>query len=126
MGKEESHLSKNQSIYNRFRFAWNGLCSTFKNENSFKTEVILAVIASVVLFYLRADAIWWAIFLILMSSIMALELINTALENTLDRLHPERHPQVGLAKDCAAAAIFFMSVTSVVIFFIFLYEKFGT
>lgn len=117
-------MSKNQSIYHRFRFAWNGLSSTFKNEKSFKTEAALAVVATIILFFLHAGPLWWAIFLILMSSIMALELVNTALENTLDRLHPERHEQIGLAKDCAAAAIFLMCVVSVIVFFIFLFEKF--
>lgn len=125
MGEKELLLSKNQSLYNRFRFAWNGLCSTFKQENSFKTEVALAVVASIVLFFLKAEPIWWAIFLILMSSILALELVNTAIENSLDRLHPEQHPQIGLAKDCAAAAIFLMCVVSGAVFLIFLYEKFS-
>jgi undecaprenol kinase len=124
MVKKELLLSKNQSLYKRFLFAWNGLRSTFKQENSFKTEVALAVVASLILFFLKAEAIWWAIFLVLMASILALELVNTALENTLDRIHPEHHEQIGLAKDCAAAAIFLMSVTSVIIFIIFLYEKF--
>lgn len=123
--KGDYHLQKNQSFYNRFLFAWNGLRSTFKQENSFKTEVVLAIVASIILFFLKAEPIWWAIFLILMSSIMALELVNTAIENTLDRLHPEHNPQIGLAKDCAAAAIFLMCVISVVVFFIFLYEKFN-
>lgn len=118
-------MSKNQNIYNRFRFALNGLTSSFKQERSFRTEVVLGVIATIVLAYLHATPMWWAIFLILMSSILALELINTALENTLDRLHPERHEQIGLAKDCAAAAIFIMCVVSVLVFFIFLYEKFN-
>lgn len=118
-------MSKNQSLYNRFRFALNGLCSTFKQENSFKTEVALAIVASIILIFLKAEPIWWAIFFILMSSIMALELVNTAIENALDRLHPERHEQIGLAKDCAAAAIFLMCVVSVAVFLIFLYEKFS-
>lgn len=118
-------MSKNQSLYKRFQFAWNGLRSTFKQENSFKTEVALAVVATIILYFLKAEPIWWVIFLILMGSILALELVNTAIENSLDRLHPEHNEQIGLAKDCAAAAIFLMCVISVIVFFIFLYEKFS-
>ncbi len=117
-------MSKNQSFYRRFRFAWNGLCSTFKQENSFKTEVAFAILAIIILFFFKAEPVWWAIFLILITVIMALELVNTAIENTLDHLHPGRHQQIGLAKDCAAAAIFLMCVVSVIVFLIFLYEKF--
>lgn len=118
-------MSKNQHLYKRFLFALNGLQSTFKKENSFKTEVFLAFIASGILFYLHAEPIWWAVFLILMSSILALELMNTAIENALDHLHPEHHTMIGLAKDCAAAAIFLMCVVSIIVFLIFLSEKFN-
>jgi diacylglycerol kinase (ATP) len=32
--------------------------------------------------------------------------MNSALEVAIDRLHPERHPAIGMAKDMAAGAVF--------------------
>jgi diacylglycerol kinase (ATP) len=36
---------------------------------------------------------------------MAAELLNTAIEELADHLHPELHPRIRLVKDCAAAGV---------------------
>ena len=45
----------------------------------------------------------------------AAELLNTALEHLADRLHPEQHPTIQAAKDCAAAAVLVASLAAVLI-----------
>lgn len=37
--------------------------------------------------------------------VLGLELLNSAIEATLDLLHPEKHPLVKYAKDAAAGAV---------------------
>ena len=37
--------------------------------------------------------------------VLVAELVNTAIENVCDALHPSRHPLIGAAKDCASAAV---------------------
>ncbi len=41
--------------------------------------------------------------------------MNTALEHLADRLHPELHPSIRAAKDCAAAAVLIASIAAVLI-----------
>jgi len=41
---------------------------------------------------------------------LAAELANTAVERLADRLHPERHPEIKLVKDCLAAAVLVASL----------------
>jgi len=65
----------------------------------------------------------WEILLLALSFLLILmaELVNTAIERALERLHPERHELIGLSKDAASAAVFvailfgFVVVGSVVI-----------
>jgi diacylglycerol kinase (ATP) len=48
--------------------------------------------------------------------VLGAELINTALERVLDRLHPDHHPVVKIAKDCAAGAVLVSSVAALGVF----------
>ena len=63
---------------------------------------------------------WWAIFALLIGSILAAELVNTAIEELLDHIHPEIHPVIGRAKDLAAGAVLTLSTVAVIIFGLFL------
>lgn len=83
-----------------------------------------AVAVLVVLFILRPAAAWWAIFILVIGAVLALELLNTSLEALIDRLHPERHESIRVAKDCAAAAVLIMSFVSVLLFAVFIWERF--
>ena len=47
--------------------------------------------------------------------ILALELINTAIEAAVDLTTTEIHPLAKIAKDCGSAASFVMSIVSIVI-----------
>ncbi|GFD78054.1 diacylglycerol kinase [Alteromonas sp. KUL156] len=86
-----------------------------KNEAAFKQEVGLAAVAFVIL------AFWSIPFLeraILMSSIFFIlfaEIINTAIEVTVDRIGTEFHALSGLAKDLASAGVFLSIVIACVL-----------
>jgi diacylglycerol kinase len=107
---------KNQTFLARAGFALAGIRSAFQRESSFRVQVAAAallVLASVVL---RPAAIWMAILLLCVALVLGAELINTALEALADGLHPEDAEFVGLAKDCAAAAVLIFSLSAVVVF----------
>lgn len=57
--------------------------------------------------------------------ILAAELFNTALEHTLDGLHPAKAEFVRLAKDSAAAAVMVLSFCSVIIFTLMLIKVYA-
>lgn len=115
---------KNQSLKDRFLFAINGIRSTWKKEKSFRTHSTWAVIAVISLFVLQPKPIWWALFLLLITCVLSAELVNTALENVVDRLHPEKHPSIGLAKDCAAGAVLVFALAAILIFIALLVDCF--
>ncbi|MCM2278927.1 MAG: diacylglycerol kinase [Oligoflexia bacterium] len=116
---------KNLPLHRRARFALNGLREAWRDESSFRLQSAagLGVIALAAL--LNAPPVWWAIFFLIISAILALELLNTALERLADRLHPELHAAIRTAKDCAAGGVLLLSIASVGIFIAFLVEEFG-
>jgi len=59
---------------------------------------------------LRPAPLWWALVALAVAVVLAAELANTALERLADRLHPEKHPEIKVAKDCMAAAVLVASL----------------
>jgi diacylglycerol kinase (ATP) len=104
---------KNQTFGMRLGFALAGVRFAFARERSFRTHVFLGAGALVALIALRPTPLWWALCLISGSAVYAAELFNTALEQILDRLHPEKHESIRAAKDCAAAAVLCFSLVAV-------------
>lgn len=106
---------KNRSFLQRLRFASQGIAVAWRLERSFRTQVLVAVAAAVVLVVLRPPAVWVLLCAMCAAAVLSAELFNTALEHALDRLAPEQHPSIAMAKDCAAAAVLVFSVVSVAV-----------
>ena len=111
---------KNLSFHLRARFAWQGIKAAWQNEMSFRTHCAATAFVVLVLLIKRPVAAWWAILLLTCAVVIAAELFNTALEQSLDLISPEPHPAVKLAKDCSAGAVLVLSVGAVCVFIAFL------
>lgn len=106
---------KNQPFQNRLRHAVEGIRSAFRIERSFRTQVLFAAGAAILLVLLRPKPVWWAMVALTVAMVLAAELFNSALEATVDRLHPEQDPTIGRAKDCAAGAVLVLSIAALVV-----------
>ena len=111
---------KNQPLNRRLCFALNGVAAALKNEKSFRLQSLATVGVLALLMWLKPTPVWWALLLMNCGMVLAAEMINTALEHTLDHLIPEHHPAVEIAKDTAAAAVLILSVTAVCVLAAFL------
>lgn len=103
---------KNQSFNARLGFAIAGLRAAWHSERSLRTQAYLAAMLLIVMLWLQPDALWWAVVGIMVTLVFAAELINTALEQLADHLHPEQHPKIKMVKDCAAGAVLILSIGS--------------
>ena len=111
---------KNRPLPQRFGFAVDGIRAAWKLEKSFRTQVVMAAGVAIVLAVFRASPTWWALIMTNISLVIGAELFNTALEQTLDVLHPTEHPGVKIAKDVSAGAVLVFSVVSVIVFICYL------
>lgn len=114
---------KNRPFFARFGFAMSGLREALVKEQSFRIQLVAAVLVIAVLFALRPTPVWWALFILVIGCVLSLEMINTALEAWIDRVHPEKNDSIRIAKDCAAGAVLIMSGVSIVLFCLFLWER---
>lgn len=97
------------------RFSLQGLRAAFGHELAFRQIVFLSA-AGMPLAAVIADTWAEAVLLVLPFFLsLIVELLNTAIENTVNRISLERHPLAKIAKDTASAAQFvaqlFIAVT---------------
>lgn len=77
---------------------------------------IAAAAAVIVLALLVPFPLWkWSILLLTIGIVLSLELLNTALENTVDLMTEQYHPLAEKAKDAAAAGVFIFTIIAVLI-----------
>jgi undecaprenol kinase len=111
---------KNRPFRERLMFALNGLGVGWRRESSIRTQTALALLAVIVLIVLRPPLVWWAIVALIISSVLAAELMNSAFEALVDHLHPERHPEIRVIKDVASGAVLLTSIGALVVGFLLL------
>ena len=82
-------------------------------ERSFRSQISLGLLALVVLAWMRPPALWCALSLLAAGLVLVAEMFNTALEQALDRLHPDQHEGIRIAKDCAAGAVLLATLVAI-------------
>ena len=93
----------------------NGLAGAFREEAAFRQELGLAVVVIPLGLWLGHGGVERALLIAPMLFILIVELLNSAIEATVDRIGFERHQLAGLAKDIGSAAVFmsFVLLTTV-------------
>ncbi len=114
---------KNRGFLTRLGFAGAGLAAAWRSERSFRAQVVIAVLLLPVMLWLQPALFWWVIVCIMAGLVLAAELFNTALEHLIDHLHPEIHPTIKIAKDCAAAAVLILSLVALVVAGLMIYAE---
>ena len=106
---------KNRSLLARIGFAVAGWRAAWARERSFRTQIGFAGLALLALLMLRPSPIWWALVALTCALVLALELINSALEGLIDLLHPEIHPEIKVIKDMLAGAVLAISCAALMV-----------
>ena len=117
---------KDSFLVNRLKsvkYAFKGAFLLITTESSIKIQFCIGIIMTILGFYYQLSATEWIIQILCIALILALEGINTAIEEIADFIHPEHHTKIGLIKDLAAGAVFIFAIAASVIGFIIYFPK---
>ncbi len=98
-----------------FVYAWDGIKAVLKTEHNTWIHLFLTTMAIVAGFFLKIERLEWMALLIVISFVWMAELFNTCLEKVMDFLSLEKHPQIKLIKDMAAAAVLIASLAAIAV-----------
>ena len=82
-----------------------GFRATWNNEEAFRQEVYLLVVAGPLGLWLGQDGMEKALLLGSLLLVLIVELLNTGIEVVVDRISFDRHELSGRAKDIGSAAV---------------------
>lgn len=103
-----------------FKYAFEGIITTIKEERNMFIHFLIAIIVVITGIYVRLSLNEWLICLLLFALVFSLELINTAIENTVDLVTTKKNKKAKIAKDAAAGAVLiaaiFASIIGIIIF----------
>lgn len=85
--------------------SFRGIRDAFKFESAFRQNVALSGVLLLFSFSLAQTVVEWLLLILPLLLLILVELINSAIENTVDRIGEERHILSGRAKDMGSAAV---------------------
>jgi diacylglycerol kinase (ATP) len=93
-------------LYDATLNSFRGFASAFKSEAAAREEIIALLLALPVGLWVAPNAAWYVSMIGVLLVLIAVELLNTAIEKLADHVALERNPKIGVLKDYGSAAVF--------------------
>ena len=106
---------KNQKFLQSLKNAINGIIYVIKTGRNFKIQLFFAFLAILMGFCLKISLLEFAILMITIFLVLAMECINTAIEKIVDMYTLEYNETAKIIKDIAAGSVTLMAMLSIII-----------
>ncbi len=108
----------------RFKHALNGIAHVFKNEQNFKIHFLTAIFVIAAGIFFKIDQTEWLIIIIAITSVITLELLNSAIEYLCNFLSPDYSDKIKNIKDASAGAVLISAIGAFIIGLVIFLPKF--
>lgn len=98
-----------------------GFAAAFRHEDAFRQEAVLAALMIPLALWLDVSAVGKAMMIASILLALIVELLNSAIEATVDRISLDRHHLAKRAKDLGSAAVFLALANVIVVWALVLY-----
>lgn len=97
-----------------FSFALHGIYRSIQDGANMRIHLAAAAAATFMGFIVHLTRVEWALLSITIFMVLAAEVINTAIERTVDFIGAKPHPLAKLAKDLAAGGVLLTAINAIV------------
>ena len=98
-----------------FVYAIHGIFSAFKTEQNLVIHTIALIINIILMIVLKLSVVECCLITIVITIVFALEMVNTALEYTVDMAMPQIHPLAKISKDVASGAVLVSAIGAAIV-----------
>lgn len=102
--------AKSKKIINSFKYAIQGIISSFKTERNMKIHIFIMVLVIIAGIILKINKYEWIICVVCFAIVIGGELFNTAIETVVDMVMPYKNEKAKLAKDISAGAVLVFAI----------------
>ncbi len=92
-------------LINAFGYSMDGFKAAYQNEDAVRMEVLMSVVLIPLALYLGHTGLDKAVMIACVVLVVIVELLNSAIEATVDRISLENHHLAKRAKDIGSAAV---------------------
>lgn len=100
-------------MWRALQWTMKGFAAAWRHEASFRLEAMLVVVVCPLGAWLGRGALEQLALIVPVLLVLAVELLNSAIEAVVDKASPEFNELAGRAKDMGSAAVFVLLVTAV-------------
>jgi diacylglycerol kinase (ATP) len=108
-------------VWNAFHYSLDGLRAAWRHEDAFRQEMVLALLMVPLAIWLGEGALERALMIGSVLLVLIVELLNSAIEATVDRISLERHRLAKRAKDVGSAAVLIALINVAVVWGLILF-----
>src|SRR5690554_1392789 len=98
-----------------FSNALKGIIYCIETEKHMRIHLSFAALAVFLSWFFRVSNIEWLLILFAITLVITLEILNSAIERTIDLYTTEQHPLAQAAKDAAAGAVLVAALCALII-----------
>ncbi|WOO40671.1 diacylglycerol kinase [Rubellicoccus peritrichatus] len=113
-----------QRVWRAMMYSFEGIGSSLKHEAAFRQEMILTVVLTPIAIILPVGFLGKGLMIGSLLIVLITELLNSALEWTIDYISQETHPYAKRAKDMGSAAVFFALLNVLVVWILVILQAF--
>ena len=111
-------------LVNAFYYSLAGFKAAWKNEEAFRQEICAGIVVIPAGFLLGTTGTQRAILVLSYLLILLVELLNSAIEATVDRFGQEKNELSGRAKDLGSAAVFLSICVAAIVWILIACDRF--
>ena len=108
-------------LTNAVGYSFSGFKFAFQKEEAFRQEILLTIILVPLAIYLANNAVETALLVLSTFLVPIIELVNSAIESTVDRISMKKHKLSMRAKDIGSAAVFLSLVNLFTVWLIIIF-----
>ncbi|MFM1852517.1 MAG: hypothetical protein RIS54_2201 [Verrucomicrobiota bacterium] len=123
VNSEELKRRSFRNFFASVRYSIEGFFAALKHEPSFREDLLFALLLTPFAIILPVNAVSTAVMISSLFLIIIVELLNSAIEWTIDYIRPEQHPLAKRIKDMASAAVFLSWLNCIAIWTILLWPS---
>ncbi|MFZ7119900.1 MAG: diacylglycerol kinase family protein [Eubacteriaceae bacterium] len=112
-----------KKIVDSFKHAINGIEYSFITQRNIRIHFFIALIVLLLGIVVKLEYFELLIILLTINVVIAVEMINTAIEKTIDLITEEYNLLAKIAKDVAAGAVLISAIISIIIGVLIFYNK---
>jgi diacylglycerol kinase (ATP) len=109
-------------FWSAFNYAFAGVLYATRTQRNMRIHLVAGALALFATLYLRLERAYVALVVFAIALVLALELLNTAIEAVVDLMTVAHHPLAKIAKDAAAGAVLIGTLAAVIVGYLAFYE----